>query len=73
MDLHGVIVKGGNSTHFPALFPFLNFPPGAKSRPSLGDTRALTGMLRLPRAATRVITTLQKAPGCHFRFHGNKY
>lgn len=63
----------GRFNSLPKAFPFSSFTSGTKSLLTLGDARALTGMLQLPLPATGVITTLQKAPGCHFCFHGNKY
>lgn len=64
--------KGGNSIHFPMLIPFsISHPALNHGCPS--EWLQLTGTLWLPWAATRVITTLQKALGCHFCFHGNKY
>lgn len=71
--IYVVLLQRGKFHSLPNVFSFFSFPLGAKSLPSLGDARALAGMLRLPLPATEVITTLQKAPGCHFRFHGNKY
>lgn len=63
------VVRTGKISFTSQSFSFSNFPLGTKPRQALGAARPWQEAA----AAAGVITTLQKAPGCHFRFHGNKY